>query len=130
MDDSPAPDWRPAVADDAVGPAGLVEIDLDDLELVAWRSVDGVLTVCDARCPHQWSHLAFEGIVDGDELLCTAHFWRFDAEGRGSKLAMNGRRDPKSGVATYPCRVRDGMIEVDVSRPVLVPEETVADQPL
>jgi phenylpropionate dioxygenase-like ring-hydroxylating dioxygenase large terminal subunit len=104
--------WCPVLAAAAVGPGETAEIDVGDLELVAWRTAAGHLTVCDARCPHEWSHLAFEGIVDGDELLCTAHFWRFDRDGRGTKLNVKGRRDPKSDVAVYPSRERDGMIEV------------------
>ena len=31
------------------------------------RGADG-WRVFDARCPHQWSHLAAEGVVDGDEI--------------------------------------------------------------
>ena len=88
--------WQAIGPSSVVAPGGVVPIDVGDLELVAWRSIDGVLTVCDARCPHQWSHLAFEGIVDGDELLCTAHFWRFDRQGHVTELAMNGRRDNKA----------------------------------
>ena len=109
--------WAPLVSADAVGPDQIVAIDVDDLELVAWRSSGGVLTVCDARCPHQWSHLEGEGVVDGDELLCTAHFWRFDARGHGSKLNERGRRDDKSDLAVYPSRERDGMIEADLTEP-------------
>jgi len=72
----------------------------------------GALSACDARCPHQWSHLAGAGVVDGEELVCLSHFWRFDTDGHGSKLAMNGRRDPKSDVATFSVREVDGRIEV------------------
>jgi 3-ketosteroid 9alpha-monooxygenase subunit A len=111
--------WRPVLAASAVGPSQVEPIDVGDLELVAWRTAGGELVVCDARCPHQWSHLAFEGVVDGDELLCTAHFWRFDAAGKGTKLNVKGRRDEKSGVAIYPARVRDGMIEVDPRSPAV-----------
>ena len=109
--------WRPVLADDALGPSQIEAIDIGDLELVAWRSADGELVVCDARCPHQWSHLAFEGVVDGDELLCAAHFWRFDTAGLGTKLNVKGRRDEKSGVGVYPSRARGGMIEVDPTSP-------------
>lgn len=48
------------------------------------------------------------GFVDGEELVCGEHFWRFDEDGHGSKQAMNGRRDPKSDVATFVHRVDHG----------------------
>jgi nitrite reductase/ring-hydroxylating ferredoxin subunit len=50
-------------------------------------------------------------VVDGPEILCTAHFWRFTTDGTGSKVGMTGRRDPKADIAVYPCREVDGRIE-------------------
>ena len=55
--------------------------------------------------------------VDGEELICLSHFWRFDTEGHGSKMAMNGRRDPKGDVATFAVREVDGRIEVMAPEP-------------
>jgi phenylpropionate dioxygenase-like ring-hydroxylating dioxygenase large terminal subunit len=95
-----------ALAADLVGPDG------EERELVVWRGHDGVVCVMDARCPHQWSHLGAEGVVDGDELVCAAHFWRFDRTGAGSKVNIKGRRDAKADVAVFEARERDGLIEV------------------
>lgn len=89
----------------------------DLLELVVWRDVDGAPCVMDARCPHQWSHLAADGAVDGCEVVCTAHFWRFDHEGRGTKVNVKGRRDPKSDIAVFACREIDGWVEADLPVP-------------
>lgn len=87
---------------DDVAPGEVRAVDRDGQELVAWRTASGRLVLCDARCPHQLSHLAYEGQVVGEELVCLAHHWRFDVEGRGSKVNVHGRRDPKADVATYP----------------------------
>jgi len=95
----------------AVAPGALRAAEVGELDLVVWRDFDGRPVVMDARCPHQWSHLEAEGVVDGDEIVCTAHFWRFDVEGHGTKLNVKGRRDDKSDIVTYPVRERDGMIE-------------------
>jgi phenylpropionate dioxygenase-like ring-hydroxylating dioxygenase large terminal subunit len=81
-----------------------------DIDVVVWRTLDGRPVVMDARCPHQWSHLGAEGFVDGDEIVCTAHFWRFSASGRGTKLNVNGRRDEKADIDVFPCEERDGAI--------------------
>lgn len=81
-------------------------VDLPDHDLVMWADADGTVTVCDSRCPHQWSHFAAEGVVVGDHLVCRSHLWRFDSEGRGSKVAMSGREDRKGDVAVYPSEVR------------------------
>jgi cholesterol 7-desaturase len=104
--------WTEVLASDDVGPGTTTSVDLGDLDVVVWRTTSGRLAACDSRCPHQWSHLAAAGAVDGEELVCLSHFWRFDTEGHGSKTAMNGRRDPKSDVATFAVRERAGRIEV------------------
>ena len=97
-----------AVADAALLPGEVVADDEHDL--VVWRTADGRACVMDSRCPHQWSHLAAEGVVDGDELVCAAHFWRFDTEGHGSKLNVGGRRDAKADIDVMACRETDGRI--------------------
>lgn len=99
------------VAAASVPPGRILE--LPGFDAVAWRSAAGDLCVVDARCPHQWSPFAFDGVVAGDELVCSAHGWCFDREGRGSKLAMNGRRDPKSNVEVLACREIEGEIWVE-----------------
>jgi nitrite reductase/ring-hydroxylating ferredoxin subunit len=100
----------------SVGPGEVIDADLatgeGEREVVAWRTSEGEPCVMDARCPHQWSHLAAEGFVDGDEIVCTAHFWRFDRQGTGTKLNVKGRRDPKADIGVLTCRARDGVIEV------------------
>lgn len=97
---------------DEVAPGTAISVGVGESDIVVWRTAGGVLTACDSRCPHQWSHLAAAGAVDGEELVCLSHFWRFDTAGHGSKAAMNGRRDPKSDVATFAVRELDGCIEV------------------
>lgn len=113
--------WTRLVDSDAVAPGAIVDASLPpeepggyDRDLVVWRTFDGEPCVMDARCPHQWSHLGAEGFVDGDEIVCTAHFWRFTVAGVGSKVNVNGRRDMKSDVDVFACEERDGGIWIDV----------------
>jgi phenylpropionate dioxygenase-like ring-hydroxylating dioxygenase large terminal subunit len=106
--------WIDVLATHDVPPGATAPVELPGVDLVVWRSATGVLAACDSRCPHQWSHLAGAGVVDGEELVCLSHFWRFDAEGRGSKVSMAGRRDPKSEVVAFAIREVDGRIEVEV----------------
>ena len=112
--------WLRLVDSDAVAPGAIVDASLPDTpdgfprDVVVWRTFDGRPCVMDARCPHQWSHLGAEGFVDGDEIVCTAHFWRFDIDGVGTKLNMAGRRDAKADIDVVPCAERDGAVWVDV----------------
>lgn len=106
-----APTWSLVTRSEDL-PAGAIAAVGPDDELVVWRTAAGEAVVCDARCPHQWSHLEGEGTVEGDELVCTAHFWRFDTTGHGTKLNVKGRRDDKADLTVYPCREVGGVIEV------------------
>lgn len=105
-----------------VGASGVVADDEHDL--VVWRTAGGRLCVVDARCPHQWSHLEAEGVVDGDELVCTSHFWRFDTAGNGTKLNVGGRRDEKAPVEVFPCEERGGAVWA-----LLPPDRAERDRP-
>ena len=104
--------WIPVLSSGEVAPGAVVPVSVGTLDLAVWRTAGGVLAASDARCPHQWSHLAGAGAVDGEELVCLSHFWRFDTDGHGSKVSVKGRRDPKGDVATYPVREAEGRIEV------------------
>ena len=100
--------WVPVAQ--ALPPGEVTEAQVGDLDLVVWRTASGRACVFEARCPHQWSHLAYEGAVDGDELVCLSHYWRFDPDGRGTKLNVNGRRDDKADIAVFECRDTDGVV--------------------
>lgn len=97
-----------------IAPGEAITVEADSGDVVVWRSTAGVLAACDARCPHQWAHLGSAGAVDGDELVCLSHFWRFDADGNGAKLSAAGRRDEKSPIATFGVREVDGHIELEL----------------
>ena len=95
-------------------PGGICGHSLDDLDIVVWRTATAELVAMEARCPHQWSHLEAEGVVDGEEIVCASHFWRFDTDGVGTKVNIKGRRDPKADITVYPVREVDGRVEVEL----------------
>ena len=107
----PDGDWEPLEVEPP-GPGSVVESVHGVDDLVVWRTALGEVCVMEARCPHLWSHLAQEGSVDGEELVCLAHFWRFTTSGEGWKANMGGRRDRKGDTDVHPCREVDGRIWV------------------
>ena len=86
-------------------------------EVVIWRSASGKLCAMDSRCPHQWSHLAYEGAVSGEELICQSHFWCFTQSGQGYKQTLSGRQDPKSDIPTYETQETEGEIWIKLPPP-------------
>ena len=103
----PDGDWE-ALEVEPPAPGSVVEAVLGIDDLVVWRTALGEVCVMEARCPHQWSHLGQEGWVDGEELVCLAHFWRFATSGEGWKANLGGRRDRKGDIDVRPCREVDG----------------------
>jgi len=106
--------WLDVIAAKELLIGQILTVEREAGDVVVWRTESGQMVACDARCPHQWAHLGTAGAVDGEEIVCLSHFWRFDQEGSGSKLSANGRRDEKSPIDTYEVRERDGRLEIAV----------------
>jgi phenylpropionate dioxygenase-like ring-hydroxylating dioxygenase large terminal subunit len=102
-------EWEAVAQSAAVAPGMVVDANHVD-ELVVWRTADGVPCVMDARCPHQWSHLAAEGAVDGDAIICTSHWWRFGTDGAGAMLRTDGQSEERAAIRVRPCEEREGSI--------------------
>jgi phenylpropionate dioxygenase-like ring-hydroxylating dioxygenase large terminal subunit len=46
---------------------------------VLFRGEDGKATLLDAHCPHLGAHLGYGGRVEGNDIICPFHAWRFVA---------------------------------------------------
>ena len=79
-----------------------------DRHLVAWRDHDGELHVQDAFCPHLGAHLGHGGSVEGCELVCPFHGWKFDAEGTNTAIPYSERTNRKGTLRTFPVVERNG----------------------
>ena len=52
--------------------------------------------VMDAFCPHLGAHLGHGGTVEGCELVCPFHGWKFDAEGHNTDIPYSDRTNRKA----------------------------------
>lgn len=111
--------WTDVLGSEQLPGGSLVIIELASREVVVWRSASGVVSGCDARCPHQWAHLGTAGVVDGDVLVCRSHGWCFDTDGAGFKSSVSGRRDEKSPLDLVGVRELAGRIELDLDEGVI-----------
>jgi len=58
-------------------------------------------------CPHQQTHLIYDGFVEDEFVVCPAHGWRFNLR--------TGKKDSGSnGLQVYPVKVVDGQVYVQV----------------
>ena len=78
--------------------------------LALWRDDHGQPHLNDAFCPHLGAHFGHGGSVDGEELICPFHGWRFDAEGQNTLIPYAERTNKKACVTAYPTIERNGTI--------------------
>ena len=80
---------------------------------------DRYLTI-ENKCPHKGGPLC-DGIVSGSMVVCPLHGRRFDLE-----TGMAVRASEASCVATYPTKMEDGVIYVDLGGAHKAHEEAAA----
>ena len=84
-------------------------VQVEGEELAIFNLGDRFVTI-ENQCPHKGGPLC-DGIVSGTTVVCPLHGWRFDLN---SGMAV--RASLPACVKTYPTRVEDGIVLVDVSR--------------
>lgn len=79
-------------------------------DLAVYRGHDGRVVALEAHCAHMGAHLG-EGRVEGNELRCFFHHWRYDAQGRCSDIpCLPGTPPERIRVRSFPVSERYGMI--------------------
>ena len=94
------------------------DIDLEDVirfdhggrTFAVYRTLDGAVFATDGLCTHEKVHLA-DGFVMDDTIECPKHNGRFNYQ-TGAAL----RAPVCEALATYPARLRDGRIEIEVEQ--------------
>jgi phenylpropionate dioxygenase-like ring-hydroxylating dioxygenase large terminal subunit len=81
-----------------------------DRHLVGWRDAEGAVHVQDAFCPHLGAHLGHGGTVDGCEIVCPFHGWRYDAEGANTAIPYSERLNRRARLRTFPTIERNGVV--------------------
>jgi nitrite reductase [NAD(P)H] small subunit len=100
--------WTPITA---VGNIPLHEgraVTVNGTEIAVFHMGNRYLTIAN-KCPHKGGPLC-DGIVAGTAVVCPLHGRRFDLE-----TGMAVRASEPSSVATYPTRVKNGVILVDLT---------------
>jgi len=78
--------------------------------LVAWRDDTGVVHVQDAFCPHLGAHLGHGGTVEGCQIVCPFHGWKYDGDGANTEIPYSDRTNRKARLGTYPVVERNGLV--------------------
>ncbi|PZN31726.1 MAG: ferredoxin [Proteobacteria bacterium] len=99
--------WIPVAPADSIAPGDYAQVEVDGT-LIAVFNVDGSFHAIDDLCTHDGGELA-GGAVEGDVVICPRHGARFCLR-TGAALTPPAYEP----VRTYPTRIVDGVVEVEV----------------
>lgn len=90
-------------------------------DFALYRGKSGRVVLLDAYCPHMGTHLAknrtsytvLDGHVDGDDIRCPYHAWRFGPDGKCNHIPYYEGAIPKAAqVRSWPVQERAGVVWV------------------
>ena len=110
--------WHPVAFGSELGDRPLAA-DLLGEPLVVWRGAGGAPRAMSDLCVHRGTALSL-GWIQGEELVCAYHGWRYGADGRC--VAIPQKEDPtsvpaKARVRAFPVQERYGLIWVALEEP-------------
>lgn len=81
---------------------------IEDVEIAVFK-VDEKIYALNNICPHQKSHLIYDGFIEDGKVTCPAHGWQFD-------LASGNLAPGRKGLDTYEVKIINDEIYVKVIR--------------
>jgi len=111
-------------------PAGQVRIvEAEETDILVYRSTAGQLGAIEAWCPHMRNYMPnglaperpLSDLLDGEEIECPFHGWRFDGDGRCTAVPA-GQKAPRtvaegrSITRAWEIREENGLIQLRTTR--------------
>ena len=111
--------YREALREESLPEGHAETVWFDKKPIAIFHTEEGWFAI-DSECPHRGAPLHMGTVEEGVTVLCPLHFWTFDLR--------NGECTDVPGecVSTYPVRVREGIVEVDID--VQVDEKDDSEQ--
>ncbi len=94
-----------------IKPGEVVEVIFWKRSIALYRGTDGAFRAVENRCGHRQIKLTL-GDVEGCNLVCAYHGWRYDGEGRRVDVLQDHTQGdlPKPTIRGYPVQVRYGLV--------------------
>jgi len=99
-----------------LGPGEVMPLRYFARDFVLFRTESGEPKLLDAHCPHLGAHLGYGGRVEGDEVICPFHGWRFSSEGRCTAVPYASRIPPRAAIRSYAVSEHSEMILAYIGR--------------
>ena len=79
---------------------------VNDVEIAVFKINNEVFAVSNI-CPHQQSHLIYDGFIEDEFVICPAHGWKFN-------LRTGKKNTGSNGLQVYPVEIVDDKVYVKV----------------
>jgi phenylpropionate dioxygenase-like ring-hydroxylating dioxygenase large terminal subunit len=122
--------WYAVEREGDVKPGQVAAIRFWGRSIALYRGHDGELRAIEDRCAHRQLALSL-GVVDGNCLTCPYHGWSYDGGGRLVSIPHDlfGHSMPSVRLASFPVRVRYGLVWIFPGDPALADVRRIPDIP-
>lgn len=79
---------------------------VNDVEIAVFK-IDSDIFALTNICPHQQTHLIYDGFIEDEFVVCPAHGWKFN-------LRTGKKESGSKGLQAYPVKVVDDRVYVKV----------------
>ncbi|MCH2173455.1 Rieske 2Fe-2S domain-containing protein [Myxococcota bacterium] len=109
----PIPDgWHGIAFADQVSQGQVLPVRALGEDLVVYRDDQDEVHVLEAHCPHLGAHLGHGGKVEGSDLVCPFHGWRWAPDGHCAGIPYSKRIPTNARTRAWPCLERNGFVFV------------------
>lgn len=102
--------WYAACFSAELPPGAVRSLRFMGKELVLFRTRGGLACALDAYCPHLGAHLGRGGTVEGEELRCPFHGFRFDGAGSCVATGYGSKPPPAAHLRSWPVRETNAIV--------------------
>jgi len=79
-------------------------------DIVIFRTESGEISVVDAYCPHMGAHFGHGGTVEGEDIRCPFHGFKFNKEGSCTATGYGTKPSPRAKLHAWPSFEKAGFI--------------------
>ncbi|MCP4120886.1 MAG: Rieske (2Fe-2S) protein [Bacteroidetes bacterium] len=79
-------------------------------DIVIFRTESGKISVVDAYCPHMGAHFGHGGTVEGEDIRCPFHGFKFNKEGSCTATGYGTKPSPRAKLHSWPVFEKLGFI--------------------
>ncbi len=102
--------WFLAAFSDQLRPGQVQKLHFMGKPAVLYRTESGQAVMTDAFCPHLGAHLGYGGTVEGEQIRCPFHGFRFDPSGACVATGYGTKPPPNAKLPVWPIEEMNGLI--------------------